>query len=41
MAATATFEGRFAVGEDRKEAMPQTGDTSVELLPRAGKENCY
>ena len=32
--------GAFAVGEDHKEVMPWTGDTSVEVLPTVGKENC-
>lgn len=35
-----TFEGRFAVGEDHKEVILWTGDTSVEVLPTAGEENC-
>lgn len=30
----------FAVGEDHKEVMPWTGDTSGEVLPTAGRENC-
>jgi len=30
----------FAVGQDHKEVMLWTGDTSVEVLPTVGKENC-